>query len=641
MIKLILILGILQYIFNYFFKTKSNILSCGIFGQAVKYIEDMNQANVRILGMFNESRGKNSCGITLDSEIYHGLDGEKLFTDFIKGRNLTPIKNPIMFGHTRMSSVGAINQFNSHPFGFGSNKDKSGFKMIGVHNGTLFNHADLGISHGVDTKTSYINSFKVELERTKIDSEMLLEIIYHSGNFDVLSQYNGRAALVWTDTDKPNVVYLWSGMSTPDEGQDFTKFAVEERPMIVYVEDQNSFYFSSLVESLYTIGGDITNTFQIDYNTVYAVTDGDFENAVKTKISREKCHHIENIYYPRQGNYTKQNAYVNRRHVASVENIYGLKDSKGEMNIYYDTPMLPINDYGKRIYTSHLRYYRCGHVIDGVHMFIPNYGLLKFGDSFEEAQRIYKSKVGMVFQDGDFTYPEEIESFGEIPFKTLEESPTFYYFVKGVMLKSNLDYVTLLRCPHLSNAIVSFSHMTMYPTIDYSVKYKKNTQQDIYHDGKWYAGLIDGLSFEKTYEVTFGDLKAIHVKNEFAEKVKVVGKTENKHNPVIHNAVIERINDLEEQYDIQNEITGAFVDFENKLKLQGPTMHDHDIDEDIDDHIAEAINTIIHEELVEPLTSFQNCKKALEDYKEHDNAKLAIRMIDELTLALQEFIAIV
>src|SRR5436190_1430953 len=171
---------------------------CGIFGQSTSNPSKLNQANIRILGMFNESRGKNSCGITYDDEIYHGLLTEKLFTDFMKGRDFKAEHNPLMFGHTRSASSGVVNEFNAHPFGFGINRKTGGYKFIGVHNGTLYNQEELAKQYGVEITQKYTNEYKTELTRTKIDSEILLEIIHRTRSFDVLSSYIGRAALVWT-----------------------------------------------------------------------------------------------------------------------------------------------------------------------------------------------------------------------------------------------------------------------------------------------------------------------------------------------------------------------------------------------------------------------------------------------------------
>ena len=53
MVKIILILALLQYISNFLFGYKSNVLSCGIFGQATNKPENLDVNGVHILGIFN------------------------------------------------------------------------------------------------------------------------------------------------------------------------------------------------------------------------------------------------------------------------------------------------------------------------------------------------------------------------------------------------------------------------------------------------------------------------------------------------------------------------------------------------------------------------------------------------------------
>ena len=51
MVKIILILALLQYISNFLFGHKSNILGCGIFGQATNKPENLDVNGVHILGI--------------------------------------------------------------------------------------------------------------------------------------------------------------------------------------------------------------------------------------------------------------------------------------------------------------------------------------------------------------------------------------------------------------------------------------------------------------------------------------------------------------------------------------------------------------------------------------------------------------
>lgn len=50
---------------------------CGIFGYAGKNPKTFNKAKFDILGLYNNSRGGDSCGVTTDGEIYYGLRTSK------------------------------------------------------------------------------------------------------------------------------------------------------------------------------------------------------------------------------------------------------------------------------------------------------------------------------------------------------------------------------------------------------------------------------------------------------------------------------------------------------------------------------------------------------------------------------------
>ena len=51
MVKIILILALLQYIYNFIFGYKSNILGCGIFGMSTNKAENLDVNAVHILGI--------------------------------------------------------------------------------------------------------------------------------------------------------------------------------------------------------------------------------------------------------------------------------------------------------------------------------------------------------------------------------------------------------------------------------------------------------------------------------------------------------------------------------------------------------------------------------------------------------------
>ena len=166
---------------------------CGIFAWSGKDPKKFNKDKFDKLGIFNIDRGKDSCGVSFDGEVYYGLNTEKLYSKFIVNREIKPLKYPVVIGHTRQASVGNIvNERNAHPFGFGNNSEGN-YEFVGCHNGTLYNHKDLASTFKIDTAETIKvqsdhnpNGF-YESVRQKIDSEILLEIIYKTKNFKVLS----------------------------------------------------------------------------------------------------------------------------------------------------------------------------------------------------------------------------------------------------------------------------------------------------------------------------------------------------------------------------------------------------------------------------------------------------------------------
>lgn len=485
---------------------------CGIFGMATNNPNKINAGNVRILGLANESRGKDSCGISFDGEIYYGLDSKKLFSNFIKGFKIKPEKYPIIIGHTRMSSVGLVNDHNAHPFGFGDNNGD--YEQIFVHNGTLLNHDDLAKYYDIDEKETYVDG-KTTMTRNKIDSEILGEILYKTKTFKVLSEYNGRAALVWTNTNQPNTIYLYSGKSVP-EHLDSQDKACEERPMNVYIEDDNTFYFSSLKESLEIIGGDDSNTFQIDYNTVYIVKDGDFKNADKIRISRKNNYHTKTwgTAYSTGRNYLAYGygEFDDLPGYSHKQTSLHLPGRTEEVSIYHHIldDVLErgnVNDYKGKIYNKNFRYYRNNHLVTGVFIHIPNYGFHHVGHDTNSANEYLHNnkKRYLDFNSGFITSKKGKAS---LAFKDMSDQ--LYFFVEGMMMITSIDYNIMLE-RHKANTIkrltaMTLSQATVHPVIDLTLPRGSMTMQRIFKNGALYTGEFRGLEYERTYKVETGNL---------------------------------------------------------------------------------------------------------------------------------------
>ena len=82
-IKIILILLFVHYLQLYIVKPKHNKLYCGIFAWSGKDPKKFNKDKFDKLGIFNIERGKDSCGISFDGEVYYGINTEKLYSNFI------------------------------------------------------------------------------------------------------------------------------------------------------------------------------------------------------------------------------------------------------------------------------------------------------------------------------------------------------------------------------------------------------------------------------------------------------------------------------------------------------------------------------------------------------------------------------
>lgn len=496
---------------------------CGIFGMAAKEPKFISSPNIKILGMLNESRGRTCCGVTVDGEIYHGHDKEKLFTDFAKGRSFAAKQVPVVIGHTRQASTGmAVNKHNAHPFGFG--ELNGGYAFVGVHNGTLLNHKELAVKYEIELTESVPSEYVegVMVSRTKIDSEILLEIIYKTKTLKVLSEYNGRAALVWQDLTEPDVVYLYSGKSVPEEGDDEIK-AVEERPMNVWIAGRNNFYFSSMPDSLEIIGADAKDVFQIEYNTVYIVKGGNFNQARKIRISRKGNFHTETYTwgnYGRPSNYQKHwpsSCTVNAETTKEVGTSgaetkqttldlnEGTRIIRSTFHIYDDETCLPEGTYKNKVYSKKLRYYRNGHLITGIYTYVRGSGFIYLGAKVAEAEQSAKFMVDMPFNITTAAF--DVDSVWK-PFESINDI-FFYYFIEGVMVESVLDYKVFL---HYSTEKLSFyltpeklSQVSKYPVASVAVK-GHYSHQNIYKDGTLFTGNFRGIDQYKSYYFLNGNL---------------------------------------------------------------------------------------------------------------------------------------
>lgn len=237
-----------------------------------------NLIAMRMLGVLNEERGTHSCGVYLNGGIKWGVDKQAHFREFSAANDLSFVGDDYnMLIHTRASTYGQHTVANAHPFGIKVKDDRlvyndleGPYDFVGMHNGTL-------------ESWSVTDLRKVEplLSDVVMDSKVLLGRIMLDDDLQVLSQYEGAAALAWV-TGK-NKLCVFKGANNN----------IEERPLY-YCYQPEGMYFSSLEKSLKSVFPG-TEIFPVKNNQVLYLENG---KIVKDEIIERK------IKYYTRGNFT-------------------------------------------------------------------------------------------------------------------------------------------------------------------------------------------------------------------------------------------------------------------------------------------------------------------------------------------------
>jgi len=531
---------------------------CGIFGHAGSNPKKINIDKLNVLGIWNEDRGTDSCGLTMDGDLLKGVKTLAQYRDFIAHYGIEgPQVVPTVIGHTRKSTVGAHTLSNAHPFGFGKLKLKEfkdpGFEFVGVHNGTLVNHKELATKRGISlekkikvkVKTDEVGEDTFKIEETtvsKIDSELLLECLYKDGDFSVLGEYIGAAALIWTNLNKPNVVYYWHGKSLKVEGD---KDAEEERPLYWWKQAQNSLYVSSIADSLYAIGGDGDTVDMFDHNTVYEVTNGNIKTAKKTVIDRSKMYQRES-YFSRSGFHNRTPSYQNSRvrdfhgattpsrkrttggtpgilgktyypKIGSAEQLQLNLEIPVDTGLIYEQFDLEQSVAKGITQMKQLRYFRNGHRAEGVFGYVAGYGFYFLGHTKANAAKTLKQWAGKPFHKGTFKTDDisalSNDAFIPFPTKFVENnvSSFLHYMHSGIRYKTHLDWKNVID--DSANAkrfsVIELSMCSSHPIIDLGDVSRDNKINGVYYKGELYSGEINPLGTNKKYKFRFGQLQSI------------------------------------------------------------------------------------------------------------------------------------
>lgn len=313
---------VIYCVLSLFFKPDKLRIYCGIFAfcgptNLSKGLYAMILANIKLIGLQNDSRGGDNAGILINNEVIHTKGVEWKFSELLQKNTLenpNPEYSTVIIGHCRKGSVGGRDQKNAHPFEIYRNDQENDFFMSGVHNGTVSNWKELAENYAIDPAV------------VDNDSKVMLTILSRQRNlqrkkpiFRVLEQYKGFGVFIWYFVDEPNTMYVFKGAGKTSE---FNQTLYEERPLYFYeCPITKGVYFSSLEEPLKMIAINKDKVDKLGCNVVYKITEGKFIKNDEVVIDRSGIinYTVTNVHYG-HSNVSKKHKHNHQGQVPLYEN---------------------------------------------------------------------------------------------------------------------------------------------------------------------------------------------------------------------------------------------------------------------------------------------------------------------------------
>ena len=279
-------------------KFNPTVLNCGIFAWIGSDPKQFNPHMFNILGIKNEKRGGDGCGIYSPEVLFKkSLNVE--YDDFLSDIDLISVKLkvPFIIGHTRKSSRGGNTVDNLQPIVMQRREDKVHTLAL-AHNGTITNTSELS------------KRYKNPVDKLDSDTVLLSQIIDESRkNWKVLSEYEGTAAIVFAELESEvPTLHAFKGASKSYGGSKTD----EERPLYYLETKDNGIFISSIKQSLKVLRskGD-PKVQEFEGNFLYTITAKD--GVVKGK-KYNRSEMVQNNYACSGRNWDKDygNGYYNK-----------------------------------------------------------------------------------------------------------------------------------------------------------------------------------------------------------------------------------------------------------------------------------------------------------------------------------------
>lgn len=258
---------------------------CGLFGFIGKEKTPIHYSQLIQLGVDNDVRGGDACGIVIDDKVEYGIDKLKYFETFYKESKLLRNTKEARFilGHTRKASVGQKTIKEAQPVVIYNQEGDIDFVLI--HNGTIENYKDLAKKYLTDFDESWT------------DSQVMARIFYYN-NYNVLKEYIGAGVFITADyrqnKDRIPVIHMFKGCSKIYKGYGEL---TEERPLC-YITTNEGIWFSSRSEVFYEwLYQYDKKPFNLPSNKLLLVENNklyEIESIDRTKLYQKE---FNNVYY--------------------------------------------------------------------------------------------------------------------------------------------------------------------------------------------------------------------------------------------------------------------------------------------------------------------------------------------------------